>query len=69
MLFEAETRDLAFCAFKIESIDERRATGWASGFPSADFELWGPPVKAVTYHELVIATTPGGYSAQIVFDV
>jgi SHS2 domain-containing protein len=69
LLFEAETGDLALGSFEIETLDTRRLAGWAIGIPSADLELSGPPIKAVTYHELSIDKTPGGYSARIVFDV
>ena len=69
LLFEAETRDLALCAFKIETIEDGRATGWASGISSAELELVGPPIKAVTYHELAIEEHAAGLTARVVFDV
>ena len=69
LLFEAETNDLALCSFDIDGFDEDSLTGWAVGLPLADVELSGPPIKAVTYHELTVEQTPTGWSAQIVFDV
>lgn len=69
LLFEAETRDLAFCRFEVEAIGDGRVKGRASGFPSAELELVGPPIKAVTYHGLAIEELPEGLSAQVVFDV
>jgi SHS2 domain-containing protein len=69
LLFEAETNDLVFCSFSLESISDGRAVGSATGVPLAGVELAGPPVKAVTYHDLAIRERPGGWSARIVFDV
>lgn len=69
LLFEAETNDLAFCSFGIESIGDGRAVGSATGVPLARVELAGPPVKAVTYHDLLIEERAGGWSARVVFDV
>lgn len=69
LLFEAETRDLAFCSFQIDTLDDTHAAGRAIGVPVASVELIGPPVKAVTYHDLVIARVPAGWSARVLFDV
>ena len=69
LLFEAETNDLALCSFEVETIDEGRLAGRVSGVGVAGLELTGPPIKAVTYHELTVAETPDGWSAQVVFDV
>jgi len=69
LLFEAETKDLALCSFEIESIGNGRAAGSATGVPLARVELSGPPIKAVTYHDLAIEKRPGGWSARVVFDV
>ena len=69
LLFEAETRDLAFCRFEIETIAVDRLKGRASGIPSAELELRGAPIKAVTYHDLAIEELTEGCSARVVFDV
>ncbi len=69
LLFEAETRDLAFCSFEIEVLDDCRLLGSVGGLASAGLELSGPPIKAVTYHQLSIEETPHGWSARVVFDV
>ncbi|MDH3259664.1 MAG: archease [Acidimicrobiia bacterium] len=69
LLFEAETNDLAFCSFEIDTIDDGHATGWAIGSSVVDLELSGPPIKAVTYHDLRVEKTAGGWSARVVFDV
>jgi len=69
LLFEAETRELALCLFEIEDLEESRLSAWVGGLASAARELTGPPVKAVTYHGLLIGETPGGYEARVIFDV
>ena len=69
LLFEAETRDLAFCRFEVEAVGDGRMKGRANGIPSADLELVGPPIKAVTYYELAIEEFSEGLSARVVFDV
>jgi SHS2 domain-containing protein len=69
LLFEAETKDLAFCSFEISSIEHGRVAGSAVGVPLASVELAGPPVKAVTYHDLTIEKRAGGWSALVIFDV
>jgi len=69
LLFEAETRDLALCSFEIETMEQGHLTGWGKGVPLAELELSGPPIKAVTYCDLMVEETPGGWSAQVVFDV
>jgi SHS2 domain-containing protein len=69
LLFEAETRDLALCSFEVEVLEDGRLVGRVRGLPSAEIELTGPPIKAVTYHDLSVERVPTGWSAQIVFDV
>ena len=69
LLFEAETRDLALCSFGIDTLGDGRLAGWASGIPSAELELRGAPIKAVTYHDLAIEELTEGCSARVVFDV
>ena len=69
LLFEAESNDLALFSIAVDHIDKRRVSGSATGRPADHLELIGPPVKAITYHDLVVETTPAGWRAQIVFDV
>lgn len=69
LLFEAETRDLALCSFGIDTLGDRRLSGWAMGVPVASVELIGSPVKAITYHDLVVAQRARGWSARVLFDV
>lgn len=41
----------------------------AATIPSADLEMSGPPVKAITYHGLEISQSAGHWSARVIFDV
>lgn len=69
LLSEAEINDLAFCSFGIDVLVEGRLIGWVGGESTVDLELVGPPIKAVTYHELAIDRSSDGWSARVVFDV
>jgi SHS2 domain-containing protein len=69
LLYEAESRDLALRSFGIDDVDEHHLSGWAQGVPTDRMELIGPPVKAVTYHDLVVEKTSTGWRTLVVFDV
>ena len=69
LLFEAETKDLALCSFEVEVLEEGRLVGRVGGVPSAGMELTGPPIKAVTYHDVSVTETLDGWSARVIFDV
>jgi SHS2 domain-containing protein len=69
LLTEAEIRDLAFSSFTVDRLEEGGVQGSAQGGPAAGLELQGPPIKAVTYHDLAIVEIPDGWWARVVFDV
>ncbi len=69
LLAEAEIRGLAFSSFSVGLLPGGHLVGTAAGAPSAGLELRGPPVKAVTYHDLAVEEAPGGWRAQVIFDV
>jgi len=69
LLTEAEIRGLAFSRFRVEGLHSCRLTGAAAGSATAALLLRGPPIKAVTYHGLAVAETPGGWEARVIFDV
>jgi SHS2 domain-containing protein len=69
LLAEAEIRGLAFSTFRVRLFAGNRLRGTAAGSPSAGLELRGPPVKAVTYHDLAVEEEPGGWRARVIFDV
>jgi SHS2 domain-containing protein len=69
LLAEAEIAGLAFSTFSIDRLEEGGVQGWAAGMPVSALELIGPPVKAVTYHDLAVVEVPEGWWARVVFDV
>ncbi len=69
LLYQAESQDLAFCYFTVDRLEEGGVQGSAGGEPVGGVELRGPPIKAVTYHDLAVVEVPDGWWARIVFDV
>ncbi len=69
LLFHAETLDLALCYFTVDRLEEGGVQGSAGGVPVDDVVLRGPPIKAVTYHELSVTENPDGWWARLIFDV
>lgn len=65
----AEIEELAFTAFVVDRLEEGAVQGAASGIAATGLQLVGPPVKAVTYHDLVVAEDPERWWARIIFDV
>jgi SHS2 domain-containing protein len=68
LLYLSETEDVAFSGFDVRA-DVRRAVVRAVGFSTEDVELRGPPIKAVTYHDLRCEPTGDLWEAQVIFDV
>jgi SHS2 domain-containing protein len=69
LLYHAETLDLAFCYFTVDRLEEGGVQGSAGGVPAASLGLRGPPIKAVTYHDLAVVENPDTWWARIIFDV
>lgn len=69
LLTESEISGLAFSTFTVDRLLEGGVQGSAGGAPSGGLELVGPPVKAVTYHDLAVVEVPDGWWARVVFDV
>ena len=69
LLAEAEIRGLVFSRFVVEQMTEGSLRGTAAGTTVAGLELRGPPVKAVTYHDLAVEQVPGGWLVRVIFDV
>lgn len=70
LLFLSETRERAWSRFRVEEMqDERLLRGRVGGIPFDRMELRGPPVKAVTYHDLEVTRTAEGWRARLIFDV
>ncbi len=68
LLYRSEAEDVAFTGVAIRSEGDRLVID-ADVIPLADLELHGPPVKAVTYHDLRCEETDEGWYARVIFDV
>jgi SHS2 domain-containing protein len=69
LLAESEIRGLAFSRFAVEEVGAGALRGIALGAPAAGLALRGPPVKAVTYHDLAVEQVAGGWRVRVIFDV
>jgi SHS2 domain-containing protein len=69
LLAESEIAGLVLVGFTVDRLGEGSVEGSAIGSPVAGVTLTGPPVKAVTYHDLAIAEAREGWWARVVFDV
>lgn len=69
LLFRSETQDLVFCDFRVTLQPGPAATVETGGIPIHDVEPAGPPIKAVTYHDLVIEERERQWYGRVYFDV
>lgn len=70
LIYRMEADDLLFCAFSVEaSIDPPQARVTAKGVPMATVEPWGPAIKAVTYHGLIVERRADGWYGRVYLDV
>lgn len=69
LLYLFETEDLHLCRFEVTSHGKGSLHVRAVGVPLADVEPTGPPIKAVTYHQLEISGTSEGWAGRVFFDV
>jgi len=68
LLFRSETDDLVFTEFRVHE-SGMRATVDAGGASIQGLELRGPPIKAITYHDLRCEPVGGGWEIRVIFDV
>jgi SHS2 domain-containing protein len=69
LLYLSETEGLHLCRFEVTSTGDFAVEIQTTGVPTEDVELTGPPIKAVTYHQLRVSETDEGWSAIVYFDV
>lgn len=70
LLYHSEVGDLLFCEFRIDmEPDALVVTVEAGGVPVHTVEPSGPPIKAVTYHGLIVEERDEGWYARVYFDV
>ena len=69
LLYLSEVEDTIFCAFHVRVIDEGVLEVEADGVPTDETEPTGPPIKAVTYHQIDVSESGDTWSGRIYFDV
>ena len=69
LLYESEVEDLILCGFRVKMTSSHRVEVSASGVPTSEVELTGPPIKAVTYHDVTVEERDDGWFAKVYFDV
>ncbi len=66
LLYLQETRGETYARFTVEDISSTSLRAKIQGAPSGPLNKF---VKAITYHDLKIEQTPGGWEATVVVDV
>lgn len=69
LLYLSEVEELVFAEFQVSVAVENTATVLARGVSLEEAEVTGPPIKAVTYHDLVVEETADGWLGRVYFDV
>jgi SHS2 domain-containing protein len=69
LLYEADVEDLVLCGFKSRIVAGGGVRVTARGAPTAGLDMIGPPIKAVTYHDVVAERTDAGWFGRVYFDV
>lgn len=69
LLWRSEVDGLAFCEFAATQTGPTGLEVTARGVPAGDVALEGAPVKAVTYHDLVVREEGDGWYGRVIFDV
>lgn len=69
LLYHSEVEDLFLCRFEVEATGPTSAKVRAGGVANTEVELTGPPIKAVTYHDVTVSETDDGWYGRVYFDV
>lgn len=70
LLWSFEVEGVMLCDFRVDLVGPPyRATVEAGAIPKEAVEVIGPPVKAVTYHELVVEREDHDWYGKVYFDV
>lgn len=69
LLYLAEVEDLMFCEFVVRAKEPDSLKVSAGGVPTRQTDPAGPPIKAVTYHQIEVAQTGEGWHGKVYFDV
>lgn len=70
LLYRSEIEGVTFGAFRATiSTEGHSATVQAGGVPNEEVDTTGPPIKAVTYHDLVVREHEDGWYGRVYLDV
>lgn len=69
LLYQSETENLILTEFEVRQVGPAAVHVTAAGAQIATAEVLGPPIKAVTYHDLVVAHDDDGWYGRVFFDV
>lgn len=69
LLYQSDVEGLLFCDIDVEVIGEQSLAITARGIPTEDAGVVGPPIKAVTYHDIEVTETDEGWHGRVYFDV
>ncbi len=69
LLYRSEVEDFFLCDFDVEVTGPTSVHVRAAGVDAAGIELIGPPIKAVTYHDIAVSETDQGWYGRVYFDV
>lgn len=69
LLYESEVEDLVLCGFETRMTSSHRIEVTAGGVATSEVDLSGPPIKAVTYHDVTVEETGGNWLGRVYFDV
>jgi SHS2 domain-containing protein len=69
LIYQSEVEDLFFYRFDIATTGPLGVRVTATGVGNTAVELVGPPIKAVTYHDVAAVETEAGWYGRVYFDV
>ena len=69
LLYESETQDLILCGFETTMLGATHARIACGGADIGEAEVTGPPIKAVTYHDVVVDQREEDWLGRVYFDV
>jgi SHS2 domain-containing protein len=69
LVYAAEQERLTFTSFHVETLERENGRDLKVEMDGAPLAAINKSIKAVTYHNLKVRQTGGGYEVEIVFDV
>lgn len=69
LLYVSEVEELMLCSFEVTQPGPGELAIMAGGVDASRVVLRGPPIKAVTYHDLTVTREPDGWYGRVYFDV